>query len=164
MNLIVQNNSGTVQGANSYISFVEGCARLAGRIDLPNYTDEQVIEALANSTNHIDSIFYFRGNKFAGEGQSTEFPRIDGEEASMIPNQIKDAVCEYVIWFLTGGLSMLISPPEEYIGDRYDKKGDDVVADYVHQIEEEAQDGKKYLAFSESYLYESGWLLLKEEE
>lgn len=149
--MIVQNNTGSVAGANSYTGFVYACNYLADRVNLSQYTEDQIANVLVQATSFIDNNFTYAGSKLAGETQTTQFPRtVEG-----IPDAVKRATCEYAIFFLEQGLSMIGSPPEEYFGDRY-VQADNVIKSYVQAYEAEVADGKKYCSESEKFIYEAG--------
>ena len=149
--MIVQDNTGAVAGANSYTGFAYACGYLADRINLSQYTDEQIASALVSATSFIDNNFIYLGNKKAGDTQTTQFPKAEAD----IPEAVKKATCEYAIWFLEQGIAMLRTNPEEYFGDKY-YQADNEIKSYIQAFEAEVADGKKYCSMPEKFIYEAG--------
>lgn len=77
MALIVQNNSGTMLGANSYVSFDDAINYFVDR-QVEFDDDEKLETALIEATTYIDVTFgsRFWGAKIAEE-QETEWPRVN---------------------------------------------------------------------------------------
>ncbi len=110
MAFIVQNDSGTVAGANSYIEIADFLDYYLDRgieLDL----DAEVSEpALIKATAYIDVRFKFVGYKANGRTQTTQWPRLSAYDSESnlvegIPKEIKDAVCEYAYRALSSDLA-----------------------------------------------------------
>ena len=111
MSLIVQDDSGTVPGANGYLPLQEfkdyHDARGTG---YAGKTDEELEEAIIRATDYVDMRFNFVGRKRNGRSQATEWPRIgafdrDRYHVQGIPDEIKEAVAEYALRALDATLN-----------------------------------------------------------
>ncbi len=74
MALIVQDATGTVAGANGYVSVADFRAWHADRGQTFTQTDEEIEQAIVKATDYIDTRFTISGEQKA-DGQTTEFPR-----------------------------------------------------------------------------------------
>lgn len=100
MPLIVEDGS-IVPGANGYISVAELKAYWADRNHTFTQDDPTLEGAIVVSTQHVDLNNNFKGS-IVSDSQSLEWPRsgvIDGRGREIppdeIPQQLKNAVCEY---------------------------------------------------------------------
>jgi hypothetical protein len=157
--MIIQNDAGTVVGANSYVGYSYAGSYLASRVNLASYTDEQIADALCSGTLFIDTYFDFNGEKLTGENQATKFPRTGA--VAGIPEAIKKATCEYAIWYLEMAVALHGAPPVDYFGDKYIQR-DNTIKTYVHDTEIALADGCKYVTMSEKFIYEAGLFQLIE--
>lgn len=106
MSLLVQNDTGTVLGANSYITVAEFKAYHDVRANSYTATDPQIETALIRATDYLDQRFNFRGQKLFARLQSTMWPRMsvwDNSEYPVngVPQEVKDAQAEYALRALT---------------------------------------------------------------
>lgn len=108
----VQNDNGTVTGANAYVTvaaFKAYCDLRGYAYASPvAYTDDQIAVAIIKATDYVDGRFKFRGTRRNDPlTQPTQFPRAnawddDGRGISGIHPALKNAVCEYAFRALTG--------------------------------------------------------------
>lgn len=98
--LIVQTESGSVDGANSYITLEEFKAyHLARGNSLGTSSDLTIEAAIIRGTDFMDSVFQFIGYRQVPE-QRTQWPRTDaidddGWVRFGIPIEVKEAAAEY---------------------------------------------------------------------
>ena len=110
MTLTLQDNAGTVAGANAYISVADFKAYHDVRGNSYSaYTDTEIDNAIIQATDYVDVRFNFVGWKLSGRDQTTEWPRagaIDrqGWRVQDIPEEVKDGVAEYALRSLEVGL------------------------------------------------------------
>jgi len=104
----VQNDSGNVVDANSYI--LEGffVSYHADRGNTYSATSTEIEQALVKATDHLDVAFQFVGDRLNLD-QSTAWPRrnaedIDGYLRNGIPVEVKEAAAEYALIALTTSL------------------------------------------------------------
>lgn len=103
MAFTVQDNTGTVAGANSYVALVDFKAYHDDRDnDYSAYSDAQLQTALVRATDYIDGRFRFVGEKRGGRDQNTEWPRTgawdrDRYYITDIPVEVIEATCEYAL-------------------------------------------------------------------
>ena len=104
MALIVQNDTGTAENANSYVDGAYYVSYMADRGITIEYTTPEEIASvdasLIQATSYIDTSNKYCGDKLNGRDQTTAFPRepicdMDGYLVEGIPREIKEAQCEY---------------------------------------------------------------------
>ena len=104
MTLLVQNDTGTIDGANSYVSVQEFKDYWTARgVDYTAETDSKIESYLIPALFYLDSKDEYVGYKLNGREQTTEFPRANlydcsGEYPVLvegIPREVKNAQCEY---------------------------------------------------------------------
>jgi hypothetical protein len=107
MAFLVQNESGTIAGANAYVTVAEFRAYELDRgNDVRSYGTTDVENAIVKATDYIDSRFRFVGERYKTT-QRTAWPRLDAYDRddllrSGIPQEVKDACCDYAYLALTG--------------------------------------------------------------
>jgi len=108
MALLLQDDSGTVAGANTYITVEDFRAYHTDRgTDTTPYLDAVVSAALIRARDYLDQRFKYIGFRFRGVNfQSTEWPRYNayGRDDLLIvgvPREVKDAQAEYALRALT---------------------------------------------------------------
>lgn len=112
MSLIVQDESGSVVGANSYNNVAEFKAYHDDRGNdwvIIADSDVAIEQALIRATDYLDQRFYFVGKRKQGRQQTTEWPRINAWDIGRyyingVPFEIKEAVNEYALRALTAPL------------------------------------------------------------
>ncbi len=93
--IIVQNDAGTVSGANAYIAVADFQAYHALRgNDVSAYTSDQIASAVIRATDYIDNRFEFPGAKLTGAAQPTMWPRQDVPDIQTVPQ----ATTNYAYW------------------------------------------------------------------
>jgi len=111
MAIVVQNNTGTQVGANSYISLAEfkayHTARAVVAVTESTYDDTAIEGALVVSFDYINS-YRYRGSRLTLE-QESEFPRdylydVYGNPVEGVPTKVKNAQAELALFQLTTGL------------------------------------------------------------
>lgn len=126
MTFLVQNDTGTVSGANSYNTVQEFRDYWTDRgVDYSSLTDTDVEYLLIKATDYVDTRFIYEGSRLEKRDQSTEFPRsclYDSEcnEVEGVPDEIKQAVNEYAAYQNTTDLFVNISSTSS--GIRREKK------------------------------------------
>lgn len=111
MGLTVQDNNGSVAGANAYISVEEFKTYHADRGNsLAGSTDPQIEAAIIRATDYLDQRFNFVGKKRLGRDQTTEWPRTNARDRDRyyindIPPEVKEACCEYALRALAAELN-----------------------------------------------------------
>jgi hypothetical protein len=111
MALAVQNDSGTVAGANSYVTLAEFKAYHDDRGNsYAAYSDAQMTSACIRATDYIDGRFRYKGYRVNGTSQTTQWPRYnvvvdEVETVEGIPLEIKEACSEYALRALVAPLS-----------------------------------------------------------
>lgn len=113
VNIIIQDDTGSVENANSYIDMTFAKAYWDNQLyDYSGKTDDEVNSSLIRATEHID--YYKRAFKNAlgvplnGQAQTTAFPRQGLYDCSCqlvkgIPRIIKNATAEYALALLSSG-------------------------------------------------------------
>ncbi len=115
MALIVQNNDGSVPGANAYISVEEFKAYHDDRAQpYAAYSDAEIETAIIRATDYLDQRFRYVGKRRQGRSQTTEWPRLDawdgdGHYVNGIPAEVKEATAEYAL----RALSTVLNPDPE---------------------------------------------------
>jgi hypothetical protein len=110
MSLLVQDDTGTIAGANSYITVAEFTAYHASRDNVYTATDSKIETALVRAADYLDQRFNFRGQKLTGRSQTTMWPRMSCWDNSNypvngIPVEVKDSQAEYALRALTAALN-----------------------------------------------------------
>jgi hypothetical protein len=104
MSLLVQNDTGTVANANSYVTVQEFKDYWAARgVDYSALADSAIEALLIPACSYLDTRFKFAGYKLAGRDQTTQFPRSElydcsGEYPVLVagvPREVKEAQIEY---------------------------------------------------------------------
>lgn len=111
MTLIVQDDSGTVAGANGYVTVAEFKSYHDARGNAyGSATDSAIGIAIIKATDYLDTRFNFKGTRsHQGSSQPTQWPRLnvvnsDGFWVSGIPDEVKKACCEYALRALSASL------------------------------------------------------------
>lgn len=113
MALIVQDNTGSVAGANAYITVAEFNAYhddRGGDYSGAAADDEAIEAAIVRATDYLDQRFNFVGKKRLGRDQTTEWPRSDAWDRDRyyindIPPEVKEACAEYALRALAAELN-----------------------------------------------------------
>lgn len=112
MALVVQNDQGTVTGANAYVTvaFFKSYHDDRGN-SYGSATDAAIGNAIIKATDYLDTRFRFRGSRmFSTDSQTTEWPRFNARDDSGycvdgIPPAVKKACSEYALRALTKALN-----------------------------------------------------------
>lgn len=161
----VQNNEGTVVGANAYIdeAFFRQYFLDVGD-DLAGITDDKIRAVIVASTRFVDTNFQFLGYKLNGDAQTTEFPRymttIPDPAVAEIPVEVKYSICEYGKYLLTGK-TLLANISAEDVGISETYKAVDVIRKKVKYISDKSQGVVSIIPFAEMLLAKSGWLYIR---
>lgn len=111
MGLTVQDNNGSVAGANAYITVGEFKTYHTDRGNaFSSFTDEQIASAVIRATDYLDQRFNFVGKRLQGRNQTTEWPRYDAWDRddyaiNGIPGEVKEATAEYALRALSAALN-----------------------------------------------------------
>ena len=114
MAFVVQNDTGTAVGANSYCDETFFTAYFTDMgIDVSAYSSAQVQAALVAASRYLDSRYRWVGEKM-NRDQTTKWPRWgaadeDGYTISVVPIPVKQATCEAAYRNLQG-VSLLPDP------------------------------------------------------
>ena len=93
MAFVVQNDAGTAENANAYVTVEELRAYWEDRgVFLTTWGDIECQAAIVKASQYIDIRFTYMGLRTEGDDQPTEWPRT---VATTIPNGVKWACCEY---------------------------------------------------------------------
>jgi len=115
MSFTVQDDTGTVAGANAYNTVAEFKTYHDDRgNDYSAFSDEQIQIASINGADYTDIRFKYIGNKLHGRDQVTEWPRGDAVDRSGdlvigVPIEVKEAAMEYAFRALSASL---VSDPD----------------------------------------------------
>lgn len=111
MAFTVQNETGTVQDANAYVSVEEFKAFQGDRGgDISSFSDEQIEKAIVRATDFLDARYSFVGTQRRVE-QGTQFPRqlsdrpfssYSKDPRSGLPRALKQATCLMAMRSLLG--------------------------------------------------------------
>ena len=161
----VQDKTGTVEGANAYVSVANFRQYFTDRnISTSTYTDTEVEGAIVQATRFMDMAFDFLGYKLTGSAQLTEFPRYrttppDPLEAD-IPREVPEACCEYGIYILSGNvLIMNVAPVDQGISELDKEIGE--IKKRVKYIGALGNNPIAVIPFAELLLAKSGWLYVR---
>jgi hypothetical protein len=111
MALIVQDNNGSVPGANGYISVAEFKAYHDDRAQAyTGFNDAAIEAAIIRATDYLDQRFRFVGKRRQGRSQTTEWPRSDAwdrdeRDVNDVPPEVKEATAEYALRALAATLN-----------------------------------------------------------
>lgn len=100
MSLIVQDDSGTVDDANGYITVAFFRSYNRDRCnDITDFDTVQIEGAIIRATDHLDTTFFFVGERINTD-QRTQWPRLGVEDRDDrvrfgIPVEVKEATAEY---------------------------------------------------------------------
>lgn len=119
--LILQNDSGTVEDANTYVDldYVTNYNAQRGR-DLSEYEAEDVLAAIVEARDFMDNRWDYVGQKSQRE-QDTEFPRENAYDkddyiVTGIPKSVKKAQSEYTWIRLSQGTALNPTPTRDPSG------------------------------------------------
>lgn len=107
---LVQNDNGTVAGANAYITADEFRAFHGDRgTDLTGKQDADIETAIVRATDYLDQRFNFVGKRLTLE-QATQWPRMSAYDRDRyiingVPKPIREACAEYAFRALTAALN-----------------------------------------------------------
>lgn len=129
MPFAVQNDSGTVTGANAYISVADLKAYHADRGNEVDGTDEEIQQAIVRATDYMDGRWRFRGEKLNSQ-QRTAWPRTfpqDDDQLTLvgIPVQVKEACAEYAL-LVRQGVILDPNPTRDVSGQTVQSKSEQV--------------------------------------
>lgn len=111
MSLVVQNDEGTAEGANAYLSVADFKAYHDDRgNDYSGSDDAAIGAAIIKATDYVDGRFRYVGRKANGFAQSTEWPRLeaydpDDDSIDGVPTAVKEACAEYAFRALSAELA-----------------------------------------------------------
>ena len=125
MAVIVQDDNGTVTGANSYLSVAAFKAYHDERLNSYQDDDEKIEGALIKATDYVDGRFKYKGRKLLARDQRLQWPRTncydsDRNYVNGIPQEVKDAVAEYALRAMTGDLNP--DPDNSSVGEKVTMK------------------------------------------
>jgi len=110
MAFTVQDDDGSIAGANAYLTVAEFKAYHADRgNDLSSYGDVDIQRAIVKATDYMDHRFQFVGYQ-ANDDQRTMWPRVDAFDeddhlVEGIPDRVKEACAEYAFVALASTLN-----------------------------------------------------------
>jgi hypothetical protein len=110
MALVLQDNTGTVAGANAYISVAAFKAYHDARGNTYAPGDPAIEFAIIKATDYLDQRFNFVGRKLAARDQETSWPRMNAYDSDRqlvngIPLEVQEATAEYALRALTAILN-----------------------------------------------------------
>ena len=111
MAFTVQDDTGTVTGANAYVTEAEFIAYAADRaMDHSAYNSADIQVAIVKATDYLDQRFRFVGERLSGFEQPTEWPRASAYDihrsyVNGVPTQVKEATIEYAFRALSATLN-----------------------------------------------------------
>lgn len=162
MAFTVQNDDGTVVNANAYIevSFLDSWLDDIGAVNTYETADKQ--KAIVQATRFIDSVYRFAGQKVNHEeedDQTTEFPREDNTQTSMIYLWLKRSTAEYAKFILENGIETLWN--NQSTSDlgivRAKEKVADIETDYSY-LGSTGSNRYASVPIAEKLIYNSGWI------
>lgn len=159
--LVVQDNNGSVAGANAYLSVEELQAYHTARGNALTGSTTQLEQAIVRATDYIDRRFNFVGKKrMASPEQTTAWPRIGARDADShyqagIPLAVKDACAEYALRALQA--SLMPDPDRDSTGVAIQAKIEQVgpIHEATHYVVGASFTLPKY-PLADSLLYRSG--------
>lgn len=110
MGLIVQDDTGTVAGANAYITVEQFVAYHADRGNSYLNDPEQIAAKIILASDYVDQRFSYKGRKLNTRLQRSQWPRTncyddDRNYVNGIPQEVKDATAEYALRAMKGTLN-----------------------------------------------------------
>lgn len=101
MAFLVQNDAGSVAGANAYVTVAEFTAYHGDRGNVIVGTNTELEQAIVRATDYLDRRFRFVGYKPTAS-QTTSWPRVGAEDRdglirTGIPREIREVTSEYAI-------------------------------------------------------------------
>lgn len=111
MALVLQDNTGTVAGANAYLSVDAFKAYHDARGNSYGAaTDPDIEKAIIKATDYLDQRFNFVGRTLAARDQTTAWPRTaaydrDRNLVTGLPLEVIEATAEYALRALTAALN-----------------------------------------------------------
>lgn len=129
MALILQDETGTVAGANAYISVAAFKAYHDARGNSYTADDPSIEKAIIKATDYLDGRFRFVGRALAARVQRTSWPRVgaydrDRQIINGIPVEVAEATAEYALRALAADL--LPDPSRDASGARIAAKAESV--------------------------------------
>lgn len=111
MTLIVQDDTGLVEGANAYVSVEDFRAYQDARARKYLDDDDTIAAALIRATDYVDSRFHYLGKKLNARLQALQWPRMSCYDRDRwpvvgVPQEVKDATCEYALRSMTTELAL----------------------------------------------------------
>lgn len=146
MALIVQDSTGTVAGANAYVTreyFLDYHTTYGNPLPAEVVVNQALIDpAIVKATRHTDLTYerLFPGTRLAWPAQTTAFPRADIFMDDLVtpitglPRELLQAVCELALKVLQG-VPLTVDLPATAEGDRVVKR----VKEKVGPLEEETE-------------------------
>jgi hypothetical protein len=111
MSFVVQDSTGTVVGANAYLTVAKFKLYCDSRgFSYAGYSDPVIETKIVQATDFVDRRFTYIGRKLNGRDQVTQWPRVnardrDGYYINGIPVEVENATAEYTQRALLGALS-----------------------------------------------------------
>lgn len=155
MAFTVQDDNGSVDNANSYVSVADFESYCSDRgYDLSSYTTIGKQQALVKATDYIDGRYQYKGYQISST-QGTKFPRSFNGLAYVIPDDIKKAQYEAAFWSIQG--NDLFSNAT-YQGNLSAEKKKVDVLEVEYKYNYSGTGGYSSLPFVTDLLLESGWI------
>lgn len=130
MSFLVQDDNGTVDNANAYVTVAFVRAYFTDRgVSTASFTDQQLQEAIVRATDYLDGRFLFPGERGRPE-QRTQWPRIDAEYSDDdrpifgVPVEIEEACSEYTL--IAAAQEINPTPTRDATGQRIQSKSETV--------------------------------------
>lgn len=130
MTLVVQDDTGSIAGANAYITVVAFKAYHDARgTSYTAYADPAITTAIIRATDYLDRRFRYVGERRLGRSQTTQWPRSNARDLDRyyindIPREVKDATAEYALRALAGDL--VDDPDRDATGQKVQSKSEKV--------------------------------------
>lgn len=127
MAFTLQDDTGTVAGANAYLSIADFRAYWTNKNVVTTALVDAVVQGLiVEATQYIDQRYEYCGVPLDGRDQTTQFPRdclYDryGNLVGGIPREVKNAVAEYAYKGYTTALSQTFTSTEQNVIEEMDK-------------------------------------------
>jgi hypothetical protein len=104
----VQNDGGTIDNANAYVTVAEFKAYHKARDNDFDGGGGEIEKAIVTATDYLDDRWEFVGVRLTRD-QATEWPRRDAEDSqgyvwTGVPTKVKEACSEYALIALSGDL------------------------------------------------------------
>lgn len=129
MGFNVQNDLGTVEEANAYVTVAAFIAYWSDRgEDYSAKTDAEIQALIIKGTEYIDLRYSYNGYRLEGRDQTTAFPRSylydsGGYLVAGIPREVVAACCEYAKVSITTELTVNISGTKSSVVESRSKVG-----------------------------------------